>query len=114
MLNWAVGQAGLMGVADPAGLPFIGLLLGSLSLLTMPLTNAFSRWRESKADHFALELTRKPLPFASAMTRLANQNLSEVDPESWVVILLYSHPPLKSRIEKAQQFSSSMVQTQTH
>jgi STE24 endopeptidase len=109
MLNWTVNQTALTGVDDPAGLPFIGLLLGLLSLLTMPITNAFSRWRESMADDYALEATHKPTPFASAMTRIANQNLAEVDPERWVVLLLYSHPPLKSRIEKAQRFSSSTV-----
>jgi STE24 endopeptidase len=109
MLNWTVNQTALTGVDDPAGLPFIGLLLGILSLLTMPISNAFSRWRESIADDYALEATRKPIPFASAMTRIANQNLAEVDPERWVVLLLYSHPPLKSRIEKAQHFSSSTV-----
>jgi STE24 endopeptidase len=109
MLNWTVNQTALTGVDDPAGLPFIGLLLGLLSLLTMPITNAFSRWRESMADDYALEATHKPMPFASAMTRIANQNLAEVDPERWVVLLLYSHPPLKSRIEKAQRFFSSTI-----
>ncbi|HEY43580.1 MAG TPA: M48 family metallopeptidase [Anaerolineae bacterium] len=109
MLNWTVHQASLTRADDPAGLPFIALLLGLLSLLAMPITNAFSRWRESMADDYALEVTHKPMPFASAMTRIANQNLAEVDPERWVVLLLYSHPPLKSRIEKAQRFSSSTV-----
>jgi STE24 endopeptidase len=109
MLNWTVNQTALIGVDDPAGLPFIGLLLGLLSLVTMPITNAFSRWRESMADDYALDATHKPMPFASAMTRIANQNLAEVDPERWVVLLLYSHPPLKSRIEKAQRFFSSTV-----
>ena len=109
MLNWTVHQASLTGADDPAGLPFIALLLGMLSLLTMPITNAFSRWRESMADDYALEVTHKPGPFASAMTRIANQNLAEVDPERWVVLLLYSHPPLKSRIEKAQRFTKSTL-----
>jgi len=109
MLNSAVSQTALIGIDDPAGLPFIGLLLGFLSLFTMPITNAFSRWRESMADDYALKVTHKPMPFASAMTRIANQNLAEVDPERWVVLLLYSHPPLKSRIEKAQRFSSTIV-----
>jgi STE24 endopeptidase len=109
MLNWIVNQTALIGVDDPTGLPFIALLLGLLSLLTMPISNAFSRWRESMADDYALKATHKPMPFASAMTRIANQNLAEIDPERWVVLLLYSHPPLKSRIEKAQRFSSSTV-----
>jgi STE24 endopeptidase len=40
------------------------------------------------------------------MTRLANQNLAEVDPEPWVEILLYSHPTLKKRIEMAEAHAS--------
>jgi Zn-dependent protease with chaperone function len=36
------------------------------------------------------------------MTRLANQNLADADPEPWVVFLLYSHPPLRERIAMAE------------
>lgn len=103
-LDWSVAHSGFTGPADPAGLPTLALLLSTLSLMTMPFANAFSRWRESMADNYALEVTHKSEPFASAMTRLANQNLAEADPEHWVVLLLYSHPPLRSRIEKAHRF----------
>jgi STE24 endopeptidase len=104
-LELAVSRLALNGPADPSGLPILALLFGLLSLLTMPLANAFSRWRETMADEYALKVTNKPQAFSSAMTRLANQNLSEVDPERWVVLLLHSHPPLNSRIEKAKQYS---------
>ena len=90
--------------SDPAGLPLLGLLFGLLGLITMPLTNAVSRWRENLADDYALESTQNGGAFKSAMTRLANQNLAEVDPEAWVVFLLYSHPPLRDRIRKAEKF----------
>jgi STE24 endopeptidase len=94
---------GLVSQADPAGLPLVALLLGAFGLITMPLSNAYSRWREWLADEYALNLTRKPRAFSSAMTRLANQNLAEVNPEAWVVWLLYSHPPLSQRLEHASQ-----------
>jgi STE24 endopeptidase len=97
-LNWAVGVFGFSGPADPATLPALMLILSLYGLLTMPLGNAFSRWREKLADIYALGATGKPEAMASAMTRLANQNLSEVDPEKWVVFLFYSHPPLEERI----------------
>ncbi len=93
----------LGGQADPAGLPLVALLLGAFGLVTMPLSNAYSRWRERLADEYALNLTRKPQAFVDAMTRLANQNLAEADPEPWLVWLLYSHPPLQERISRAQQ-----------
>jgi STE24 endopeptidase len=71
-------------------------------LLTMPLENAFLHWRERLADKYSLQATNQPGAFSSAMTRLANQNLSEVDPEKWVVFLFYSHPPLEERIAMAK------------
>lgn len=101
-LNWAIGYFGFNGVADVAAFPALGLILGAYGLVTMPLENAVSRWRERKADEYALQATGKREAFASAFTRLANQNLGEVDPEKWVVFLFYSHPPLGERIAKAQ------------
>jgi len=101
-LNWATGFFGFSGPADVAALPALGLILGAYGLVTMPLENAISRWRENMADDYALQATGKTEAFASAFTRLANQNLGEVNPENWVVFLFYSHPPLGQRIEKAK------------
>lgn len=103
-LRWGAEAFGLQGPADIAALPVFMLVMGLYGLITMPLTNAFSRWREVLADRYALEATRKPQAFASAMTRLANQNLAEVDPEPWVEFLLYSHPALEKRIQMAQRY----------
>ncbi|MFL7868687.1 MAG: M48 family metallopeptidase [Anaerolineales bacterium] len=100
-LNWAIGIFGFAGPADVAALPALAIILGAYGLVTMPLENAVSRWRESMADDYSLGSTGKTEAFASAFTRLANQNLGEVDPEKWVVFLFYSHPPLGERIEKA-------------
>jgi STE24 endopeptidase len=102
-LNWGAGAFGLQGIGDIAGLPLFLLVMGLFGLVTMPLSNAFSRWRERLADRYALEMTRKPQAFASAMTRLANQNLAQIDPEPWVEFLLYSHPALAKRIKMARE-----------
>ena len=104
-LRWGVGLFGLSGPADVAALPVFMLVMGLYGLVTMPLTNALSRWRESKADQYALATTRNAAAFASAMTRLANQNLSDADPEAWVELLLYSHPALSKRIHMAEAFT---------
>ncbi len=102
VLRWGSGLFGFDGPADVAALPVFLLAMGAFSLITMPLENAFSRWRERRADEYALLATHKPQAFASAMTRLANQNLSDADPEPWVEFLLYSHPALSKRIAVAQ------------
>jgi STE24 endopeptidase len=101
-LKWGVSYFGFKGVADIAALPLFLLVMGLYSLVTMPLNNAYSRWRERRADEYALQATGKPQAFASAMTRLANQNLADADPEPWVEWLLYSHPALSKRIAMAE------------
>jgi STE24 endopeptidase len=103
-LNWAIRFFGFSSPADIAALPALGLILGAYGLITMPLENAVSRWREAMADDYALQVTGKNEAFASAFTRLANQNLGEVDPERWVVIMFHSHPPLGERIAKAHSW----------
>ncbi len=105
-LNWIVQNFGFTSTADIAALPALGLILGAYGLLTMPVENAISRWREGMADDYALDSTGKCEAFASAFTRLANQNLGEVDPEKWVVFLFYSHPPLGERIQKARKWNT--------
>lgn len=107
VMKWAISFFGFASVSDPAAFPALGMILGAYGLLTMPLDNTFSRWRERMADDYALESTGGGEAFASAFTRLANQNLGEVDPEKWVVFLFYSHPPLGERIAKAANYPAS-------
>ena len=107
VLNWATAYFGFSGPADVAAFPALSLILGVYGLVTMPIGNAVSRWREKMADDYALQATGKNEAFASAFTRLANQNLGEIDPEKWVVFMFYSHPPLGERIEKARNWKAS-------
>ncbi len=104
LLNWAIRYFGFTGPADVAAFPALGLIFGAYGLITMPIENAVSRWRESLADDYSLQVTGKKEAFASAFTRLANQNLGEVDPEKWVVFMFHSHPPLGERIAKANNW----------
>lgn len=106
-MEWGIRVFGFVSIADPAALPLLTILLGIFSLITMPLSNGFSRWRERLADRYALESTGKREAFISAMTRLANQNLADVEPDAWVEWLLHSHPSLKKRIEAAQAFEGN-------
>jgi STE24 endopeptidase len=105
-MNWAVARFGFMGVSDIAAFPALALILGLYGLVTSPIDNALSRWRERLADEYALSATGKNEAFASAFVRLANQNLGEVDPEPWVVFMFYSHPPLAERIAMAHKWKA--------
>lgn len=108
-LNAGVSLFGLLSPSDPATLPLLGLALGIYGLITMPLSNAYSRWREQRADQYALDSTGLGQAYASALTRLANQNLADADPEPWVEWLFYSHPALSKRIHMAENYKNISV-----
>jgi STE24 endopeptidase len=101
-LKWGIATLGFDGPADIAALPLFAIVIGAYGLVTMPLGNAYSRWRERRADDYALQATGNSKAFAAALTRLANQNLAEADPEPWVEFMLYSHPALNKRISRAR------------
>jgi len=106
VLRAGAAAAGLRGVDDVAGLPLLLLAAGTVSLVMVPVAHAMSRGFERSADRFALDLTRNPGAFISAMRRLGAQNLAEENPSRIVQWLFYSHPPLRDRIAAAQAFDA--------
>jgi len=95
---------GFDGVSDLGAFPLLALCLFGFALVVMPANNAFSRWCERKADRTALDLTRNPAIFVSAMRKLAAQNLADVAPHPAVEFLLHDHPALNRRIALAEQW----------
>jgi len=104
-MRWGVAYFGFSSPADVAAMPLFIAVMGAYSLVTMPLGNAFSRWRERRADEYAVRATGNGAAYASALARLANQNLADAEPEAWVEFLLYSHPALSKRIAMAQSLN---------
>lgn len=99
------------GLADPATMPLVGAALAAFALVTLPLTNGYSRRVERQADVYALETTRKPDAFISAMTRLANQNLAELEPAWFVEFLLYNHPSTARRLALGRRYAGAARQS---
>ena len=97
----------LRDIADPAGLPWLALVVGAVSFVAVPLANAYSRWIERRADDFALQLTGDPESFIGAMERLAGLNLAERRPHRLKEIVLYSHPAIDRRIARARRFQAA-------
>jgi Zn-dependent protease with chaperone function len=102
--------AQLRGLEDAAGLPILLLVAGGTSLLFTPLVNTLSRAHERRADRYALDATRRPDAFISAMKRLSQQNLAEDDPSRLVQWLFYSHPPIRQRIDAARSWAAIQAQ----
>jgi STE24 endopeptidase len=110
-LLWGIARFGFTGLGDVAAMPWLMLVATVFSLATMPLINAYSRWRERLADDFAVRTTGKPQAFTNALTRLGDQNLAEAEPPQWEVSLFYSHPPLATRIERITRRQKASQQT---
>ena len=107
-LVWAVEHLHrYLGIADPATLPLLLVLTGVFGFLIAPLTNSYSRAIEYQADEYALQATHMVVPFKSAMTRLANQNLAEIEPSPVVEFLFYDHPSIGKRLTHAEKFKVS-------
>jgi STE24 endopeptidase len=93
---------GLRDIADPAGLPWLAVVVAVVGLVTLPLTNGYSRRVERHADDFALRVTGDVEGFVGAMERLAAQNLAERRPHRLKELFLYTHPAIERRIARAR------------
>ena len=85
-----------------AGLLFFGLLYTPLELVLSILMQMLSRKHEYQADHFAAETIDTPGSLIDALRKLSANNLSNLTPHPFYVLLNYSHPPLLQRIQAMQ------------
>jgi len=104
ILHWALPKFDFISISQLGAFPLLALCLFGFGLVIMPLNNAFSRWREWKADLTALALTKNPDGFIRAMRKLAEQNLADLSPHPLVEFLLHDHPSLARRITWAEQW----------
>ena len=115
VLHWAVDtQLIYNGLADPATLPLLLALMGAFGLIVMPIGNGLSRTVEYQADEYALQVTQMVEPFKSAMTRLANQNLSDVEPSPIIEFLFHDHPSINKRLKHADEFVARSAKYSSH
>ena len=87
-----------------ATFPLIALCIYIIQLVAMPTLNVISRFFERQADRFAFEKTNNPDAFISGMSRLAEQNLANKEPNAVIEFLLYSHPSISKRIKAAEEY----------
>jgi STE24 endopeptidase len=110
VLHWAVETRQIyLSLADAATIPLLLALIGAFGLIVMPLSNGYSRAIEYQADEYALQSTKKVEPFKSAMTRLANQNLADVEPSPIIEFLFHDHPSIRKRLKHADEFATKMT-----
>ena len=84
-------------------LPLFLLILYGLYSIIDPITLAYSRDRERRADKFALQASGNSEAMVSAFKRLADIDLAEIRPRPIIEILFYSHPAPADRIDMAEK-----------
>ena len=103
-LNWAVPILDFDSISDVAALPLLALVLAALAIVLAPLANAYSRRLEEAADHYAVATTDNPEAFATMLTKLTDQNLTEPEPSRLAELMFYDHPPYYKRVELARRY----------
>ncbi|MGH9475263.1 MAG: M48 family metalloprotease [Terriglobales bacterium] len=98
---------GLAGIADVAGAPLLVLVFAILSLVLLPLSNAFVRSMERRADDYSFETLATAEPLMAGLRRLAEKNLAEVEPPRWKEWLLYSHPSIATRPRRGEAWQAA-------
>jgi len=106
VLPAVAGPLTLTGIADVAGAPVLVLTLMAVSIVMLPVANAFSRRAERRADRLALATTRNGAAFISAMRRLGARHLAEESPPWLVRLFFYTHPPIAERIASARAWQA--------
>ena len=110
LLQWTIarwGNAwGIRGQSDWAALL---LLFHIMNFFGEPIGNAISRTQEHAADAHGLQLIQGFIPNANEVAAhsfqvLGEEDLDDPNPPKFIVLWLYSHPPLNDRLQFAHNF----------
>ncbi|MGZ4423278.1 MAG: M48 family metalloprotease [Gaiellaceae bacterium] len=89
------------GVGDPQRVPLVLLIGLAIGLTSLPALTAVSRRWERAADRYSLELTGERAAYETAFRRLAQTNLTDLDPPRLLYLLLFTHPTPPERLAAA-------------
>ncbi len=106
-VRWAAFDWKRYDQIDFANLPLMILVATAISVVLLPVMNAYSRFNERQADLYAWKSLGSVRAFCSAMEKLAAQNLSEREPSRMVEILFHSHPAIGRRMKAALAWANS-------
>lgn len=92
-------------IGDVSGIPVIGLCFWLISFGIDIPSLWYSRRQEVSTDDFASSIITDPAVPKSLFIKMADQNLSDIDPPWWERLFFMSHPSITERIERAERKS---------
>lgn len=108
LMNWAISRWGTEFKVNDAGdirsLPLFLLLLSMIMFAASPLSNFASRYQETRADKYAIEMTGNTEAAIGAFQELTKAGLSQVNPPLLVKIFRYGHPTMLERISRLEEY----------
>jgi STE24 endopeptidase len=96
---------GVRGIADPAGLPLLVLILSTLLFIATPILNTVVRVTEREADAFGLNASREPDGMAQAALKLGTYR--KLNPTPLEEFIFYDHPSGRARIQMAMDWKAA-------
>ncbi|MDQ0198126.1 M48 family metallopeptidase [Neobacillus ginsengisoli] len=108
IMNWAINRFGkelkISDARDIQSLPLLLLIISVLMFASSPLTNLISRYEETRADRYAINMTKNPEAAISSFQELTRSGLSQVNPPLLVKIFRYDHPSMLDRISMLEEY----------
>jgi Zn-dependent protease with chaperone function len=98
-INRFKNRLGFDKFSDIASFPLLLVLISLFSTLTTPFVLGLSRYQETEADRFSLELTQNNNALASSFVKLQEENLAVPRPGWLYKFWRSSHPSLGDRID---------------
>lgn len=96
---------GVTGIADPAGLPVLAVILSVLGLLGAPVTNTLIREVESDADRYSLVHFNEPDGLAKALVKTIEYRAAT--PSKLEEVVFYDHPAVGVRVRRAMDWKAT-------
>jgi STE24 endopeptidase len=102
---------GVSGIADPAGVPLLGVLFSIVFFLLTPVSNGITRTNEIEADRFGIATSGQADGFAAVAMQLSEYR--KISPGYWEEILFYTHPSGENRVRAAMQWKKEHLEDTT-
>ena len=93
------------GIADPAGLPLLVLILSILLFIATPFLNTIVRVTEREADAFGINTSREPDGMAQVALKLGAYR--KLDPAPLEEFIFFDHPSGRARIRMAMDWKAA-------
>jgi STE24 endopeptidase len=93
------------GLAEPRGIAVLLFMISLFGLVTLPISNSFSRTLESQADMYSLQTENRPDALSTSLVKTAEYRYPR--PGRLEEIIFYDHPSVEARVRRAMEWKAA-------